>query len=98
MKLLCSGNWSSGSVTVTGIQNYNAISCDVATPSGTSNNRLIAFRTISGSFVGVGGSINGVSGNSYGLRYEELIAPLVKMVQYQQKEIETMKSQLESLI
>lgn len=33
---------------------------------------------------------------SYGLRYEELIAPLVKMVQYQQKEIESMKSQLES--
>lgn len=65
MKLLWSGNWSSGSVTVTGIQNYSVILCDVATSSGTSNNKLIAFRTTSGSFVGVGGSINGVSGNSW---------------------------------
>lgn len=64
-KLLWSGNWSSGSVTVTGIQNYSVILCDVATSSGTSNNKLIAFRTTSGSFVGVGGSINGVSGNSW---------------------------------
>lgn len=65
MALLWSGNWSSGSVTVTGIQNYSVILCDVATSSGTSNNKLIAFRTTSGSFVGVGGSINGVSGNSW---------------------------------
>lgn len=64
-KLLWSGNWSSGSVTVTGIQNYSVILCDVATSSGTSNNKLIAFRTTSGSFVGVGGSINSVSGNSW---------------------------------
>lgn len=44
--------------------------------------------------MGVGGSINGVSGNSYGLRYEELIAPLVKVVQFQQQEIDTLKTQL----
>ena len=65
VNLLWSGNWSSGSVTVTGIQNYSVILCDVATSSGTSNNKLIAFRTTSGSFVGVGGSINSVSGNSW---------------------------------
>lgn len=35
---------------------------------------------------------------SYGLRYEELIAPLVKVVQFQQQEIDTLKTQLESLI
>lgn len=35
---------------------------------------------------------------SYGLRYEELIAPLVKVVQQQQHEIDTLKTQLESLI
>lgn len=35
---------------------------------------------------------------SYGLRYEELIAPLVKVVQLQQQEIDTLKIQLESLI
>lgn len=31
---------------------------------------------------------------SYGLRYEELIAPLVKVVQFQQQEIDTLKTQL----
>ena len=31
---------------------------------------------------------------SYGLRYEELIAPLVKVVQQQQQEIDTLKTQL----
>lgn len=31
---------------------------------------------------------------SYGLRYEELIAPLVKVVQLQQQEIDTLKTQL----
>lgn len=30
----------------------------------------------------------------YGLRYEELIAPLVKVVQFQQQEIDTLKTQL----
>lgn len=34
----------------------------------------------------------------YGLRYEELIAPLVKVVQLQQQEIDSLKIQLESLI
>jgi hypothetical protein len=63
--LLWSGSWSSGSITATGIQNYTMLLYDVATSSGNSNNKIIAVRTTLGSFVGVGGSINTASGNSW---------------------------------
>lgn len=33
----------------------------------------------------------------YGLRYEEFISPLIKMVQMQQKEIEELKERIEKL-
>ena len=33
----------------------------------------------------------------YGLRYEEFISPLIKMVQDQQREIESLKARLDEL-
>lgn len=62
-KLLWSGNWSSGSITVTGIENYNVILCDLNVDGRVSNNRLIALRTPSSSFCGIGGSINRTTNN-----------------------------------
>ncbi len=57
-KLLWSGIWSSGSITVTGIQNYDVILCNLNVAGRVSNNRIIALKTTSGSFCGVGGSID----------------------------------------
>lgn len=63
MVLLWSGNWSSGSITVTGIENYNVILCDLNVDGRASNNRLIALRSTSSSFCGIGGSINRTTNN-----------------------------------
>lgn len=62
-KLLWSGSWSSGSITVTGIQNYDVILCNLNVAGRASNNRIIALKTTSGSFCGVGGSIDQTSKN-----------------------------------
>lgn len=35
------------------------------------------------------------SQDSYELRYEQLIVPLVKVVQFQQQEVDTLKSKLQ---
>ena len=63
MALLWSGSWSSGSITVTGIQNYDVILCNLNVAGRASNNRIIALKTTSGSFCGVGGSIDQTSKN-----------------------------------
>ena len=57
-KLLWRGNWSSGSITVDEITNYTIIAYDVWVNGRASNNKLIALKTTSNSFVGIGGSIN----------------------------------------
>lgn len=63
MAFLWSGSWSSGSITVTGIQNYDVILCNLNVAGRASNNRIIALKTTSGSFCGVGGSIDQTSKN-----------------------------------